>query len=600
MYSVRDVRGSCADYSKLVIWGIFGVPCVVMKVRHTVGDVPLHIGGLVGSRVAWVFGVLFVTACGGGSGGGGSAVSEGSGGGGSAVSEGSGGGSSVVSEGFAPFVPDFEAREFELAPLFFRTPPFISAFWWRIGLVPADLDFMDEITPREDLNHFGLLAASFDAVPLYASSGNADSYERFYYGELDNPVSDVEIAGFWDDLRGERGFLRRYETAPIIYLDLEDTFVDAEGYPFDRESELQRMRGVVYDAVQLINAALPDDFQLRISTAFPPGVVQGGILLDFENREGWIRDSSVAGAAALLRLGEDLNLDSAYTYVYVDPGDRSVTRISASNERVLARRVSTNRLRYVVLQQLLMSLGLEGELEDDYASVLAAEVPLSSHGVLGSYDIEGLNVLYSLDTADADVARVLGAWADTSKNIFVELFDTKEVVLPRRRIEMGGVVFGARYSNGRISAWARAEHPPFPERGEEELPLRQAGSLSDEAVWRGYLAGFSPSGDAVRAVTGESRLRVDIESGAGQLDFTQLQSWDASPGMGMAETFLDGALNYQIHVQRESSNEEEISIRRVGGDAGVVTGSFLSDHYNAMGGVLSREDLEAGFGGLRE
>ena len=502
-------------------------------------------------------------------------------------------------------MPDFGAREFELAPLFSQNVSFTNAFWWRMGLVPADLDFMDEVTPREDRNHFGLLGVSFDAVPLYASSGDMDSYERFYYGELDNPVPDVEIAGFLDDLRGERGFLRRYETAPIVYLDLGGTFVDAEGYPFDREFMLQLMRGAVYDAVQLVNAALPDDFQLRISTAFPPGVLQGGILLDFEDRAGWIRGSSVAGAAALLRLGEDPNLDNSQTYVYVDPGDGSVSRlgqaINADRERVLARRVSSSRLRYVLLQQLLRSLGLEGELEDDYASVLAAEVPLVSHGVLGSYDIEGLNVLYSLDTADADVARVLGAWADTSKNIFVELFDTSQVNLPIRRIEYSGVVFGARYSNGRISAWARAEEPPARDRlGEEELPFRRAGSLADEAVWRGYLAGFSPSGDAVRAVTGESRLRVDIDSGTGQLDFTQLQSWDAVPGMGRAEMFLDGALNYQIQVQRESSIGAELSIRRVGGDAGVVTGSFLNDHYNAMGGVLSREDLQAGFGGLRE
>ncbi len=455
-------------------------------------------------------------------------------------------------------------------------------------------EFRDKDGSLDSRLHFGLLEASFDAILPYESMGDAESYERFYYGELNNPVSDAEILRFLDDLRGEQEFLRRYEIAPIIYLDLEGTFADV-AIASDREEQLRRMRGAVYDSVQLVNAVLPDDFQLRISTTFPPDrVVQGGILLDFERRAGWAAGGE--GPAALLRIGEDPNLDTSYTYIYVDPGDSSVsTRTNRAQTRVL---VLSKPLRYVLLQQLLRSLGLEGDLEgDSYASVLTAGVPLSPAGVLGPYDIEGLNVLYGLDTPGADVARVLGAWADTSKNIFVELFDTNVINL---RQEYGGVVFGARYANGRIDAWARAEEPPGQEGEEVELPFRRAGSLADNAVWRGYLAGFSPSGDTVRAVTGESRLNVDITTRTGQLDFTQLQSWDAVPGMGMAQMFLDGELNYQIQVSRESGDEKELSIRRVGGDAGVVTGSFLSDNYNAMGGVLSREDLEAGFGGLRE
>ena len=40
-------------------------------------------------------------------------------------------------------------------------------------------------------------------------------------------------------------------------------------------------------------------------------------------------------------------------------------------------------------------------------------------------------------------------------------------------------------------------------------------------------------------------------------------------------------------------------VLRTGGDAGTVTGAFFGPAHEAMGGVLEREDLDAGFAGLR-
>ena len=62
--------------------------------------------------------------------------------------------------------------------------------------------------------------------------------------------------------------------------------------------------------------------------------------------------------------------------------------------------------------------------------------------------------------------------------------------------------------------------------------------------------------------------------------------------MGQGTLWGDGDLAYSIEVQGNSFWQD-------GGDDGEVTGTFLGAGHEAMGGVLERADLAAGFGGLR-
>ena len=62
------------------------------------------------------------------------------------------------------------------------------------------------------------------------------------------------------------------------------------------------------------------------------------------------------------------------------------------------------------------------------------------------------------------------------------------------------------------------------------------------------------------------------------------------PGSGT--TWGDGNLNYGIEVVGNT-------FVQTGGDDGTVTGAFFDLQHEAMGGVLDRQDLAAGFGGTR-
>ena len=81
----------------------------------------------------------------------------------------------------------------------------------------------------------------------------------------------------------------------------------------------------------------------------------------------------------------------------------------------------------------------------------------------------------------------------------------------------------------------------------------------------------------------------------GTMDFTGLEHWpaNAAPGaVGSGAAWHDGDLRYVIEVRGNT-------FHRTGGDAGTVTGAFFGPAHEAMGGVLEREDLDAGFAGLR-
>ena len=74
-----------------------------------------------------------------------------------------------------------------------------------------------------------------------------------------------------------------------------------------------------------------------------------------------------------------------------------------------------------------------------------------------------------------------------------------------------------------------------------------------------------------------------------------MEHWGAKAAPGRAGTgarWGDGDLEYSIEVRGNS-------FQRTGGDDGEVAGAFFGPAHEAMGGVLERSDLAAGFGGVR-
>ena len=170
-------------------------------------------------------------------------------------------------------------------------------------------------------------------------------------------------------------------------------------------------------------------------------------------------------------------------------------------------------------------------------------------------------------------AQNLGPWTDTSFHI-------------RGNFEFPGgkAAFGVTSRNGRAQPWASGPTP--------WTELTDNAALSGTVTWSGALLGITLSDETI---SGSTSLTIELSTLSGQLDFTGLESWgtNSAPGeMGQGSIWGDGDLAYSIEVHGNSFIQN-------GGDDGEVTGTFLGAAHEAMGGVLERNDLAAGFGGVR-
>lgn len=325
-------------------------------------------------------------------------------------------------------------------------------------------------------------------------------------------------------------------------------------------------------AVQLINAALPHDWQLKFNPEprqddepFGHGTVwyNGEILIKFSRSN----NSSVAGFSR-----NSYGRESAYGEADIAVASRvSIDPVLGAGEYRLS----------LIIHELLHSLGRGHAAKDRFRDSITASFPVGLNTVPGHelhpLDREALLAVYgTLHPADtsSDIASKLGPWANTSIHIRGDLD------LPGS----GAVAFGAALRNGLAQPWAYGPAP--------SANLHQNDQLSGSATWSGRLLGLTPE---TEVVAGASRLTVGLQTLRGDLNFTELESWAgrAAPGtVGSGSQWGDGFLNYRIGVRGNA-------FKRVGGDAGVVTGVFLGSKHEGMGGTLQRDDLTAGFGGKR-
>ena len=167
----------------------------------------------------------------------------------------------------------------------------------------------------------------------------------------------------------------------------------------------------------------------------------------------------------------------------------------------------------------------------------------------------------------------LGPWDDTSFHLRGDM-----------AFSGGNAAFGVASRNGLAQPWAFGPTP--------WTDLADSPILSETVTWSGRLLGFTP---AVEAVGGAADLTVELDTLDGQLDFTELEHWGANADPGPIDSgriWGDGDLRYLLNVHGNT-------FVQTGGDEGTVTGAFFGATHEAMGGVLERTDLTAGFGGTR-
>lgn len=331
-------------------------------------------------------------------------------------------------------------------------------------------------------------------------------------------------------------------------------------------------------ALQLINAALPADWQLRIDPEPGPAdpaandnPPHGQILIQFAPVADWptaeYEPEGSTGLAHVLfmRPGPNSSAD-------LPPPSIIGAAILVDHTRVTGRdRMDT------LVHEIIHALGRHHPDPELFPhTIIHPNAASPDNHILYPLDREALLAVYGRlrpGTTVASLADDLGPWSDTSTHLLGEFTAAGQ-----------DVSFGVALQNGLAQPWATGPAPL--------TSLADNAELSGTASWSGRLVGFTPKADPV---VGDADLIVGLRTLDGDLQFTeleQLSGGDAPSPNGDWTAWNDGALGYSVEVRGNT-------FVRTGGDDGIVTGAFLGTEHQAMGGTLQRDDLSAAFGGSR-
>lgn len=316
----------------------------------------------------------------------------------------------------------------------------------------------------------------------------------------------------------------------------------------------------VLAAVQLVNAALPENAKLTVGTPLPSFSLKDEVNADGRyfgiDRElpntihvEFIPESEFYSDAAATSWGE---------YILMSRGDFP----AYADER---------KAVILMAHELIHSLGIDGHVPERFDSIMEAgnRVYDNAQGtrqpasLLYPIDREALRALYG-PLRHSNDPNDLGPWSSTSEHLYVG--------------NRYGA-FGVARRNGYAEPWAYGITP--------RTDLASNSQLSGTVNWIGALVGFTS--DALPMV-GDAGIAVDLATLAGSAAFTDLTiiSTDGSP----VPQWADRDLLYTIAVTGNT-------FRETGGDDGRLTGIFAGRYHEAAGGTLERSDLSAAFGALR-
>lgn len=378
----------------------------------------------------------------------------------------------------------------------------------------------------------------------------------------------------------------------------------------------------VEHAVQLINTALPAEKRIRLSPdPAPPlsvlgDVPDGQVFVDFApSADDWdlskLYPPSLSDGNGNRVVVAEVDTISEYDtavqrleYLGTRAGriwfDREVLE-TALNTAWVRNRDTDEWERVLLKSRPVESFSVQHYYPDEYVPSITANALLRVLGLLGyvdhtefpdsvvrdhtypfvahlpAIDGEALFAAYGRlapGTQPEDLsAESLGPWEDTSFHLRGDL-----------ELADGEASFGVALRNGLARPWSTGTAPL--------TDLADNSALFGTASWSGALLGVTPSAETV---AGEARLTVELRTLDAALELSDLERWgvEAAPGRaGSGTRWGDGDLEYSVAVRGNA-------FRRTGGDEGEVSGAFFGAAHEAMGGVLERSDLSAGFGGVR-
>ena len=383
--------------------------------------------------------------------------------------------------------------------------------------------------------------------------GHHGAAEVFYGRIRDGVGRDVLVDYLVEDAR-EDGRLERFgDTPPVVKV----AFGTSEQHWQD-----------VKLAVRMINASLPNDWQLALSDDRVPkptrnarSAEKGEVIVAFARQETWPAspERELRGVAYHLRY---------------DTGEITRGAVWVDHTRIDDGR---NEMLHVIIHEILHVLG-RGH-PDPYwfpDTVMQSGRHENSGFILYPLDREALLAVYSRlepGTRPRDIYRELGPWEDVSIHVAGVI-----------EFRGGATLFGAGERNGLVQPWAFGRTP--------HTWLEDNPTLRGRATWRGRLLGLTPRAEVVAGAAG---MTVYLGTLDGDLDFTGLESWPANApprATGTGRRWGDGDLSYGIEVYGNA-------FYATSGDPGIVNGAFFGVAHEGMGGTLRRDDLAAGFGGRR-
>ncbi len=366
------------------------------------------------------------------------------------------------------------------------------------------------------------------------------------YGRLDDGAGAANLQAYLSSVSGYSGLSRRvpgYEVRVIGSSTAEE-------------------RARVLAAVQLVNAALPENAKLSV----------GAPLTDFSLKH------TVDSGGKYFGAGQELPNTIHVEFVPENEfhgRDRGAAATSWGEYILLSRgsfQAYADERSAVILiaHEFVHSLGIGGHVSDSFDTIMEASNRVYDFAqgerqpasLLYPIDREAMRALYGrlLDSADP---QQLGPWSGMSEHLFVSN-------------EHGA--FGVAMRNRYAEPWAYGTAPAS--------NLASNRQLSGAAAWTGVLVGFTPEAERV---AGNAGIAVNLASMDGTATFTDLATIEDS---GLTAQWKDGDLRYTIVVQGNT-------LRETGGDAGRLTGIFAGRSHEAVGGTLERVDLTAAFGAVR-
>ena len=360
----------------------------------------------------------------------------------------------------------------------------------------------------------------------------------------------------------------RVAPRPVVVDAIEGFLDEVNGEAFFRSPPLVRIAdqgeefaGYVLRTVQLLNSALPNDLQIRVdATPFTHGSgsapPRGEIHLEVAPEHSWPR--ALPGD----QLGATIWYENESARIYVDTD-------------FLRRGPSDEAMMRLLAHEFLHAMGMQGHLE--FASPLVQEATLLVPNLHERPGHLGLTILFPLDIWGLREMYDPGSYGDWATPSFQvdACMDGNSVCFGAAKLQGNATPYAA---NGGVAPYTLLEDNP---------------ALIGSASWRGRLVGLTPNEEVV---AGAARLGITLNTLAGNLAFTGLESWavgEAPGDVGSGTRWRDGDLTYGIDVHGNTFIQDGT------GDAGVVTGMFAGQSHEYMTGVLGRDDLAAGFGGKR-